>query len=244
MYRHIKQYEIKFTDSDAYDNLKPSALLAFLEESACLSADELGFGYDSISSKNLGFIVVNYYIETFRPIKLGEKLEIHTWPLRPKHLIFLRDFELFINGIKVGVATSRWCMVNLSTFAMAPVSAFFKEGFFDNYNTERSIEFNSWKIPECEGELAYSKKVTFSDYDHYFHVNNTKYADFMLDTFSAEELKNKFVRSLQIMYIKQCKMGEELNFYRYDDGNSVVVDGKVGEDERVRFKVVLNEVSL
>ena len=45
MYRHKKFYDVKYTDADAYDNLKPSALLSFMEESACLSADELGFGY-------------------------------------------------------------------------------------------------------------------------------------------------------------------------------------------------------
>ena len=49
MYRHIKSYELRYTDVDAFDNLKLSSLLSFLEESACLSADELGFGYDDIA---------------------------------------------------------------------------------------------------------------------------------------------------------------------------------------------------
>ncbi len=48
MYRNIKNYEIRYIDVDAYDILKPSSLLGFMQESAGFSADELGFGYDII----------------------------------------------------------------------------------------------------------------------------------------------------------------------------------------------------
>ena len=243
MYRHIKEYEIKFTDVDAFDILKPSSLLSFLEESACLSAEELGFGYEAIESKNLGFIIVNSYIELTRPIKLSEVLEIHTWPIRPRNIIFFRDYEIYSKGEKVGVATTRWCMISTKTFTMMPTSAFFKESDFDNYNTERSVVFNGWKIPALtDGKLAYSKLVTLSDYDHYFHVNNTKYADFMIDTFSVDEFENKYIKKLQITYSKQCKMGEAIELYRKTEGNAVIVEGKVGDEVRVQFKVELDAV--
>ena len=243
MYRNIKKYEIKFTDADPYDILKPSSLLSFMEESACLSADELGFGYNAIMPKNLGFILVNYYIELKHPVKLGELLEVHTWPLRPKHLIFLRDFEFFSGSEKVGVGTSRWCMINTQTYTMMPASAFFDKDFFDNCNTERSVEFNSWKISSLEEcKFAYSKLISYSDYDHYFHVNNTKYADFLMDTFTVEELSNKFISKLQITYVKQCKIGEVLDLYKRTDGNICYVEGKVNDELRVQFRVEFNEI--
>lgn len=240
MYRNINRYKIRYTDTDAYDNLKLSSLLSFQEESAGLSADELGFGYKDISPFNLGFIIVNNYIELDRPIKLGEELEIHTWPLRPKHFIFLRDYEIYSSGVKVGAATTRWCMIDTEKYSVVPATAYFEEKDFDNYNTERSLTFNSWKIP-CEdgGELAYSKLITYSDYDHYFHVNNTKYADFLTDTFKVEELKGKFFKKLQITYVKQCKIGERIDFYRKTEGNRIYAAGKVGEEIRVQFMVEL-----
>ena len=243
MYRHIKEYEIKFTDCDPYDNLKSSSLLSLLEESACLSADELGFGYGAVAPKNLGFIIVNYYIELVRPVKLGEVLELHTWPLRPKNITFFRDFEMYVKGKKVGVATTRWCMIDTRTFKMMPTSAFFTESDFCNYNTERSVDFSTWKIPAiADGELAYSKKVSYSDYDHYFHVNNTKYADFMTDTFSVDELKNKFIKKLQITYAKQCKIGEVIELYKKHDGKTYFIEGRVAGEVRVQFRVELDAI--
>lgn len=242
MYRHIKTYEIKYTDADAFDNLKPSALLSFMEESACLSADELGFGYEAIAPKNIGFILANAYIELFRPVKLGEKLEVHTWPIAPKMLIFLRDFELYCGTEKVGVCTTRWCMIDIKTFKPLPTSAYFAEGAFENYNKERSVLFTSWKIPAVEGgKPVGNKRVRLSDYDHYFHVNNTKYADYLYDTFSLEEMTGKYFSKLQITYTKQCKLGEEIVFTGTHSGEDYIVEGRVDGELRVAYKAELSE---
>ncbi|MDE7439240.1 MAG: hypothetical protein K2N23_01845, partial [Clostridia bacterium] len=243
MYRHIKDYQLRYTDVDAFDNLKLSSLLSFLEESACLSADELGFGYADVAPKNIGFIVVNWYIKLNRNIKLGDLLTVHTWPLKPKHLIFLRDYELYCGDEKVGVCTARWCMIDTVKYAFLPVSAFFSENFFDGYNTERSIDFRDWKIPNISsGETIYSKKIMFSDYDHYFHVNNTKYADFMFDVFSVEELQERSVSSVQITYVKQCKEGEEITFSKERREGFYLVEGKVGDELRVQMRIEFNDV--
>ena len=72
MYKNIKKYELRYTDVDAYDNLKLSSLLSFLEESACLSADELGFGYKDVAPRNIGFVLINIYVKLEKNIRLGD----------------------------------------------------------------------------------------------------------------------------------------------------------------------------
>jgi len=245
VYLNKKTYTIRYSDVDLYDNLKLSALLAIMQESASLSADELGFGYEDIKKKGFAFIVSNWYINLTRPIKYGENLTVSTWPLKPGHLIFLRDFELFIGEEKVGVATSRWCLIDLERYAILPSKAFFETDERE-YNDFRSIEFNKWKIPQLDGgEAAFFKRVSYTDYDHYNHVNNTKYADFAIDAFSPEELKNKFISTAQVSYVKQCKMGEEFTVLksRQDDG-SVLIEGRVQGELRTQFKFTIDEYKL
>lgn len=237
MYKNIKTYEIRYTDVDFKDELKLSSLLSILEESACLSADELGFGYNDIAPRGIGFILANWYIEIYRPMTLRDRLTVHTWPMKPKNTIFFREFEVYCDGIKVCSATTRWCMVDLKTFGVLPTSAFF-EGDTREYNDFRAIEFNSWRIPPVKaGVKKYEKVVSSSDYDHYFHVNNTKYADFCLDAFSVDELEGKSLGTVQITYVKQCKYGEKLEFYRSDEGDISYVEGRVNGEPRVRLKV-------
>lgn len=243
MYRHIKNYEIKYSDVDAYDHLKMTQLLGFLQESACLSADELGFGYSVISKKNLGFILVNWFVELKRPINYGETIEVHTWPLKPKLSIFLRDFEIYINGEKVGAASSRWCIVDMQTFNLMRVADYFESGFFDGYNTERSIEFNVWKIPLIEeGECVYERTVRLCDYDHYFHVNNTRYADFLCDTFTVDDFSGKYIKNFQVTYVKQCKEGDVLSFTKKRIDDFYLIEGRVSDELRIQCKVRLDEI--
>lgn len=239
MYLHIKNYELRYTDVDYCDNLKLSSLLSIMEESACLSAEELGFGYSVLQPKNIGFIIVNWYIELFRSIRLGDILTVKTWPVPPKRLIVFRDYELFVNDEKVGVATSRWCLVDLKTFRLLPSSVAFDENM--RYNDFRSVDGVNLKIPELsDGEHRYSKKIAYSDYDHYNHVNNTKYADFLMDAFSVEELESKWIKSVRITYVKQSKFGETIAVYKkmQDDG-SRIVEGRVNGELRVQMSLVL-----
>lgn len=241
MYCHSKNYEIRYTDVDLSDNLKLSSLLSLMEESACLSAEELGFGYSVLQPKNIGFIMVNWYIEMNRAVKLGDLLTVNTWPIKPKRLIVLRDFELYVGSEKVGVATSRWCVVDLAAFRMLPSSAALDENL--QYNDMRSVDVTNIKVSDCDtGKLCYSKVVSYSDYDHYNHVNNTKYADFLLDAFTVDEMRGKNYSNVKITYVKQSKEGEVLDFYRakLDDG-SWVVEGKVADDKRVLMQITLND---
>lgn len=242
MYKNVRNYKLRYTDVDAYDNLKLSSLLSFLEESACCSADELGFGYSALAPKGLGFIIVNCYIKLERSIKLGETVTISTWPLKPRLTVFLRDSEICVGEEKVGVATAMWFMVDVNNFAPVPSNVFFKESDFENYNTNRSVEFKAWKIPVIvDGEKIFSKQVRFSDYDHYFHANNTKYADFLFDAFSVEELKNKPVRSAQISYAKQCKEGENIDIFRKRIDDGYLIEGRVEGELRVQMRIVFDE---
>ena len=238
MYLHKKDYEIKYTDVDFNDNIKLSSLLSVMVESACLSADELGFGYSVLQPKNIGFILANWYVELFKPIRLGDVLTIHTWPIEPKKLIVFRDYELFIGSEKVGVATSRWCMVDLSTFNMIPATRVFSDSM--TYNDFRSVEFNGWKIPSCKRceKPDYVKFVSYSDYDHYHHVNNTKYGDLLLDAFTPNELENRAIAQAQISYVKQCKYGEKLELFKEQTGDGYfLVEGRVNGEVRIQLKV-------
>lgn len=238
MYCNVKKHELRYTDFDFEDKLKLSALLSLMEESACRSADELGFGYSSLQQKSVGFVLVGWHVELYRKICLGEELTIHTWPIQPSRLLIMRDFEFYIGNEKVGVATSRWCVVDLKEFKIVNSSLAFSNEI--EYNSKRSVYDCDWKIPRVSNnKIVYSKAVTVSDYDHYNHVNNTKYADFMFDVFSLNELSGKYISNVDIRYHAQCKIGEAIDFYREDFSNYILIEGRVGNSLRVQMKLVL-----
>lgn len=215
-YCNTKTYPLRYSDFDFKDELNLSALLALVQESACLSANELGFGYDDLRPKNFGFITVNTYCKLLRPIRLGESVTVETWPLPPRMLFFERHYRVKSGEETVALLASRWCLVDLNTFTMLRPEALKETHENCPYRAERVIDVPNWHIPHADGEEAYRMRVNVSHCDHYLHANNTRYLDFFIDAFSMDELAKKQITAFQITYSKQAKPGRELVVLRKD----------------------------
>ena len=233
VYCHKNDYKLRNSDYDFKDELKPSALLSLTQESACLSGDELGFGYYDLQPKNYGFIIVNTYCEIDRPVTLGKTLTVETWPLPPRHVIFERGYRVKCEGETVARLASRWCLVDLSDFSLLTPDKLGEVHTKCPYNPEKSVEVPCWKIPKLaeRGEAVYSLTVKNSVCDHYFHANNTRYADFFFDCFTMDELRERELLSFQITYGKQAKEGARLGVYRGKEENGVTrLEAYCGEE--------------
>ena len=215
-YRHIKKFNIRYCDVDFKDELKPSTILNYLEEAACCSADELGFGYTYVKAKGYAFMVTSIRIEFLRPITLFDECSIHTWPLPPTYVIFDREYEGYAGEEKVFTASSRWCLIDVKSGKIAQSKVIDNQDY-STYNTTHLLEKPHRKIQSFlleEGDLKFTTKIYNSEYDHNMHVNNTRYADYCFNCFSVAELTEYKLKSFSIAFVKQCKEGDNLKFYR------------------------------
>lgn len=215
-YVFTKKFVIKYCDVDFKDELKSSVLLSYLEEAACLSADELGFGYEYVKSKGYAFMISNTCFALRRPIVLGEEIVVETWPTPPSHVIFGREYRILSATGEVLVnASSRWCLIDYRSGKIMTSKAIDNQDYA-SYNTQKALEDVRWKIPVFapeEGELRFSLRIANSEYDHNMHVNNTRYADYCLNCFTVDELALRRLQRFSISYVKQCKEGDTLRFY-------------------------------
>jgi acyl-ACP thioesterase len=151
-----------------------------------------------------------------------------TWPLPPTYAVFGREYQFYKeDGALAGNASSRWCAVHLPTGKLQP-SKFLDNQDYSTYNTDRALEVKNWKIPVFDvqdGELRFSLTIANSEYDHYMHVNNTRYADYCFNAFTVEELQKAKLKSFAISYVRQCREGDELRFYRKYENGAYYVQG-------------------
>lgn len=241
-YCHATDYQIRTADLDFKDELKPSALLALAQESACLSADELKFGYDDLRPQGMGFIIVNTYCELLRPIRYSGKtvVTVETWPLPPRHVIFERAYLVKSEGEVVARIASRWCLVDMNNFSLLLPEKLGDAHTNCPYNPQKSLEVPSWKIPKIGegGREVYRTTVKSSLCDHYFHANNTRYADLFFDCFTMDELAARSVKSFQIAYGKQAKENSEITLIRKDfDGGVSRCEAYAGDELLSQFSV-------
>ncbi len=236
LYQHEKIFNVKYCEVDFKDELKPSVTLSYLEEVACSSADELGFGYDYVKPRGLAFMVTNVCCEFMRPVRLGENVTVRTWPTPPSYVVFGREYEIYAeNGELLTRASSRWCAVDLKSGKLVQSKAFDNQDY-STYNANRALEVSRWKIPVFameEGELRFSITIANSEYDHNMHVNNTRYADYCFNVFTVAELAQRGVKRFAISYVKQCREGDVLRFFRRSVDGIWYVQGYNGENELV-----------
>lgn len=216
-YRHVKQFQVKYCEVDFKDQLKISTALSYLEEVACSSADELGFGYAFVKPKGYAFMVSNLCIEFLRPVALGEMISVQTWPTPPTYAIFGREYQMLSQKGELCVnASSRWCLIDINSGKILQSKEIDNQDY-STYNTDKALNDVKWKIPAFsykETDCRFSLKIAYSEYDHNMHVNNTRYADYCMNCFSVEEMNTLTLKRFCISYVKQCKEGEVLRFYR------------------------------
>ncbi len=226
-YRHIQEFTLGFCDVDFKDEIKPSTVLAYLEEVACLSADELGFGYRFLKPKGYAFMVTEIRVKLHKKATLGERIKMSTWPTPPTFVVFGREYEGYDQaGEKVLSASSKWCMIDFATGKILS-SKLLVDQDYSTYCTDKAIQTSSKiaKFPMEEGEKRFEICISNSEYDHNMHVNNTKYIDYCFNCFSVQELSTLSVEEFAIAYVKQCYEGEKLSFYRKKDGEKYLICG-------------------
>jgi len=241
-YCHRRNFTVRYSDVDFHDRLKPSALLAFAQEVAGTSADELGFGYDDLVPLGYGFIIVATCCEIYKSVHPKDVVTAETWPLTPRHVIYERDYNFRDkNGEPIASMASRWCLIDFASGTLLTPDKLAAHAACP-YRDEHTLSAPVWKIPKLgdEGREAYRLIARSSQLDHYFHVNNTKYADLFLDCFTAEE-QSRAVKSFRISYTKQVKEGEELVFYRKDGEKESILEARVGGVTTTQFALCWGE---
>lgn len=237
-YCNTTSYYLPYSYFDFKDELKPSSLLDLAQEAATASADELGFGYADLKPEGYGFIIVNSYCEFRRPVMLGERITMQTWPLPPRRVFFERHYRALVGDEEVAAVASRWCLVDLQNFSLLLPEAMGKVHTRCPYRTEKVVQPPAWKIPHVkDGKEIYRMRVGVSHCDHYLHANNAKYADFFFDCFTMDELRARKIRAFQITYGKQAKPGCELVLVREDTEDGAVCEVRCDGETLTQFRV-------
>ncbi len=237
-YCHTDEFKLRYSDLDFKDELKCSAYLAFAQEVASNSAEELNFGYHALKGKGLGFIVVATACKFLRPAREGETLFVDTWPCPPRHVFFERQYRVRAGEEVIALLSSRWCLVDVNDFSLCTGERMGKAHEECPYNAEKCLQVTNWKIPKLgeEGCVIYELTVTSEHCDHYIHANNCRYADFFMGCFTIEELR-RGVEGFRISYVKQAKEGDKLTFVRRDEGEISVCECRRGEELVAQFEL-------
>src|SRR5664280_363543 len=206
----METIEVAFTvrsfESDAFGYLAPAALAGYLQEAAGQSADSLGFGLSNLNRKGLTCVLVREQFALNEPIRMGDTVQVETWPSGIDRWAVLRDFRLLKGDREVGRALTSWFVLDLQT--RHPVRP--KLVLTDTYHAQTPHVLPVMSEPLAalaEASLQRRFQVRFADIDANLHVTNASYITWVLEALDEAAWRDQYLKSLDIQFLAECSLG-------------------------------------
>lgn len=228
--KHINKFKVTTYNIDFKRRITPSTILSYMEETATNHANTLGFSYEESLSDNF-FWVLRSAKYIFKKIPLiNDHIEVETRLAGFQGLKTLREFKFIIDNEVIGYGYNHWLMMDKLTR-----KPFINQRFFNKSNliidkTEKVFKLNRIRFNE-DMKLAYKKEIMNNDIDMNYHVNNVKYAEIIFNSIPTNLLEEKSIVSLHIDYLKECKLKDIIDVYYKIDNNTVLVEGRINNQE-------------
>lgn len=159
---------------------------------------------------NLGWIFTRQHLDMLSWPKWNQEVTVQTWlrPPQSEHFLF-RDYELFTAGQLIGTCTSSFSVMDRTTRKLAAMD------FQASHAVWRKTHLHSTtpqKLPPLlEPKTLAQFEVRNSDIDINNHVNNTKYAQWIFDSISIENLRGgSHLLGYEVNFLAEAKKGDHI----------------------------------
>lgn len=210
----IYTYTIDAYLSDFRGKATLPMLGGFMLQAATRHADERGFGYSCMVSKQRVWVLTRMNIQLSSYPSNDTQIKLHTWVSDVNKLFTERCFAFEDqNGNYFGYARSLWASIDIQTRRATNVLEL--EGLAD-FKSDKECPIKS------AGKLSLMKDidpvtsfvVKYSDIDINKHLNSMKYIEHFIDIFPIELFEKKEIKGFEINYIAEGKYGSELGILK------------------------------
>ncbi|MBE6788027.1 MAG: hypothetical protein E7537_06740 [Ruminococcaceae bacterium] len=227
-----KEYSLRGCDMDKFGHIKPSAILEFFQDAAGQHAEELGLGFEAMLKRNYLWVMTRVKFQILSAPKQFQKIVVKTWPLEPNRINYKREYVIEdLNGNVLIRGGSEWVVIDSVKRRFVTVTDLYP--FNDGFEKEVMFKEKLQKIRDFEtkGE-GYFVCAGFSELDNNNHVNNTKYANYIMNAIAPKQREQ--IESFQIDYRKEVMEGAKLEIFHTREENIIVVKG-VNESGEIAF---------
>ncbi|MBQ4130767.1 MAG: hypothetical protein IJD71_00325 [Clostridia bacterium] len=227
---YIKKFNLRTSDFDCRKKILPSAVLDLFQTVAGEHATALGCGFDALFAKNLLWVLVRTRFEIIKQPDMYQAVTVKTWPLAPSRIGFQREYLMEDDkGNPLIKSSSDWVVIDSKERKIVAATNVYPQM---EHLSDKCFEDRSKKLPDFEAEnhvLEICPK--FSEIDMNNHVNNTKYANYVLDALNPSE--DFEIRFFQIDYRHELCAGDSINVFVKCEENISLVKGVSPSGENI-----------
>ena len=110
---HAESYNLLWHDADQTGQVRPSALLRYMQETANRQCRGWGYDLDRLfRAEGQGFLLARLQLTAYAPLHAYEDIEVRTWCPLSRGYTFLRCFRVLRGGETVAEALTTWALMD------------------------------------------------------------------------------------------------------------------------------------
>lgn len=222
-------------------------LLNLLQETAWMHAEKLGLGMKAMERQGQFWVLTRQTLDMQIWPHFNDKITIETWLRPPEGAFVCRDFNIKnAQDQTIGICSTSWLALDRTTKKPLP-----SEGLhlWKNICSQHSNGLINEKIPvQGTYEDLAKFRVRNSDLDVNEHVNNTKYAQWILDAIPYSLHKQLMLKKYSVNFLAETHLGDKVRIERSmasadsstSPEGSTVYKGVRTQDEKILFTAQLD----
>jgi acyl-ACP thioesterase len=201
-----QSYAVNSMVANAQKRLGLVGLLNILQDVAWTHADHLGHGYEATMEAGALWILSRQKLVMTAWPNWGAQLLVRTWVRPIKGPLIHRDYEILVGDRRVGEGVASWLTLDVNT--RRPIRPTVVAASLD-FRREGALDFTPEKIAVRQ-DLAETARfpVRNSDLDVNGHVNNTRYAQWVLDSTPVEAEQDWRIQSYEVNFLAEIQVGD------------------------------------
>ena len=210
--KHSEFYKIKWHDTNANREVRPSKVLMYMQETANAHLIANGLSLDRLrDERGLAFLLSRISIRFYQPLYTGDEIEVQTWICEGRGFAFDRYFVILRGSQVVAEAYSIWALMNLREKRLMRNNEF-SYGFPPDLPLESQF-ITRLRMPSQELMTeAGARTIVYSDIDYNGHMNNTNYPDMLCDF--VPEIQGQRVVSMTLSFLHEATYQHTLRVLR------------------------------
>jgi acyl-CoA thioesterase FadM len=206
VHRCTAAFTVHARDADAFRELPLPALSGYLEEVAGRHAAELGCGIDALLARGLGWVMLRQRVEALAPLRLGDALEVVTWPSGVERLVVTREFEVRRGADVVARASTAWLVLDLAARRPVRPDRVLDPALRPRLPALAPLAERLAAPPEDAPARRF--EVRYADIDANDHVNNGSYLGWAVEGVPRATWRGARAVAVEAHYLAEAVLGD------------------------------------
>lgn len=209
---HRSRFSVRTYEVDKHKIMLLPALVKLMHETAMQNVLKLNLSVWDLEPHGISWVLIRKHLEVDRYPRLGENIEVVTYPAGFDRFLTHRDYRVFDHsGQEIARASSTWLLLNMETRKIARLPDFILAFGHKMPDRQVCLPAPPTALPE-PGRLEniLTTEVHWHELDWNGHLNNMYYVQWMMEAAGTDQLEQSEVFELDIIYKQEAILAEKI----------------------------------